>query len=45
MEGVTQTKFGAEPEGKTIQRLTPFGDPPHKHPPKPDTKKMPTVAP
>jgi hypothetical protein len=26
MEGVTETKFGAEPEGKTIQRL-PCGKP------------------
>jgi hypothetical protein len=37
MEGVAETKFGAEPEGKTIQRL------PHlrihliKKPPNPDT--------
>jgi hypothetical protein len=25
MEGVTETKCGAEPEGKTIQRLTHLG--------------------
>jgi hypothetical protein len=36
MEGVTETKFIAETEGKTIQRL-PYGDPFHKQPPNPDT--------
>jgi hypothetical protein len=25
MEGVTETKFGAEPEGTTIQRLSDLG--------------------
>jgi hypothetical protein len=25
MEGVTETKFGAEPEGRTIQRLPHMG--------------------
>jgi hypothetical protein len=37
MEGVTETKFGAETEGTTIQRLPPFGDPSHKQPPNPDS--------
>jgi hypothetical protein len=35
MEGVTETKFGAEVERRTIQRLPPLGDPSHKQPPKP----------
>jgi hypothetical protein len=35
MEGVTETKFGAETEKRTIQRLP--GDPSHIHPPNPDT--------
>jgi hypothetical protein len=29
MEGVTETKFGAETEGKTIQRLPHLGGPSH----------------
>ena len=38
MEGVTETKFRAEMEGKTIQRLPhPGRDPSHKQPPNPDT--------
>jgi hypothetical protein len=37
MEGVTETKFGAEMEGRTIQRLNPTGDSSHKQPPNPDT--------
>jgi hypothetical protein len=37
MEGVTETKFGAETEGQTIQKLPYLGDPSHKQPPKPDT--------
>ena len=36
MEGVSETKFGAETEGMTIQRLPP-GDPSHKQLPNPDT--------
>jgi hypothetical protein len=36
MEGVTETKFRAETEGTTIQRLPPPGDPTHRQPPKPD---------
>jgi hypothetical protein len=35
MEGVTETKFGAKTEGKTIQRLP--GDLSHIQPPNPDT--------
>jgi hypothetical protein len=32
MEGVTETKFGAEPEGLAIQRLPPLGiHPINKH--------------
>jgi hypothetical protein len=30
MEGVTETKFGVETEGNTIQRLSQPGDPSHK---------------
>jgi hypothetical protein len=37
MERVTETKFRAEMEGRTIQRLPPQGDPSHKQPPNPDT--------
>ena len=37
MEGVTETKCGAETEGMTIQRLPHLGNPSHKQPPKPDT--------
>jgi hypothetical protein len=33
---VTETKFGAEMEGRTIQRL-PTWHPSHKQPPNPDT--------
>jgi hypothetical protein len=36
MEGVTETKFRAKPEGTTIQTV-PLGDPAHKQPPNPDT--------
>jgi hypothetical protein len=36
MEGVTETKFRAETEGRTIQR-PPHRDPFHKQPPNPDT--------
>jgi hypothetical protein len=37
MEGVTETKFRAEMEGRTIQRLPHLGNPSHKQPPNPDT--------
>ena len=37
MEGVTETKFGAKAEGKTIQRLSHLGDLSHIQPPNPDT--------
>ena len=37
MEGVTESKFGAEMEERTIQRLPHPGDPSHKQPPNPDT--------
>ena len=38
MEGVTETKFRANTEGKTIQRLPHLGwDPSHIQPPNPDT--------
>ena len=37
MEGVTETKFGAETEGMTIQRLSHLGIHPIKKPPNPDT--------
>jgi hypothetical protein len=36
MEGVTETKFGVETEGRTIQTAPP-GEPSHKHPPNTDT--------
>jgi hypothetical protein len=39
MEGVTEAKFRAEPEGMTIHRLPPLGDPPHKQPPNPVTSR------
>jgi hypothetical protein len=35
-EGVTETKFVAETEGRTIQRLS-YRETIHKHPPNPDT--------
>jgi len=35
--GNTQTKFGAETEGKAIQRLPHLGDPSHMQTPNPDT--------
>jgi hypothetical protein len=34
-EGISETKFGAEAEGRTIQ-ISP-GDPSHNQPPNPDT--------
>ena len=37
MERVTETKFRAEAEVKTIQRLPQPTDPSHKEPPNPDT--------
>jgi hypothetical protein len=37
MEGVTETKFRAEIEGMTIQKLPHLGNPSHKQPPNPDT--------
>ena len=37
MEGVTETKFRAETEGRTIQRNAPPRDSSHKQPPNPDT--------
>jgi hypothetical protein len=37
MEGVTETKCGAETEGMTIQKTAPPGDPSHKQPPNTDT--------
>jgi hypothetical protein len=37
MEGVTETKFRAEDEGTTIQRLPHLGTSSHKQPPNPDT--------
>jgi hypothetical protein len=38
MEGVTETKFGAETKGWTIQTLPPCPpDPSHNQPPNPDT--------
>jgi hypothetical protein len=36
MKGVTETKFGADTEERTIQRL-PTRDPSHIQPPNPDT--------
>jgi hypothetical protein len=44
MEEVKETKFGIEPEGTTIQRLSKLGDPSHKQPPNPNTRQMPTRA-
>jgi hypothetical protein len=37
IEGVTETKFGAEREGRTIQRLPHPGNPSHNQPPNSDT--------
>jgi hypothetical protein len=37
MEGDTKTKYGAETEGKAIQRLPPLRDPSHTQTPNPDT--------
>jgi hypothetical protein len=37
MEGVSETKFGAEMEGRIIQSLPPCWDPSHKQPPDQDT--------
>ena len=37
MEGVTETKFGAETKGWTIQRLPHPGNPSHNQPPNTDT--------
>jgi hypothetical protein len=37
MEGVTETKFRAEMEGRIIQRLPHLGNPSHKEPPNTDT--------
>jgi hypothetical protein len=42
MEGVTESKFRAETEGMTIQRLPPPGDPSHIQAPNPDTLWKPT---
>jgi hypothetical protein len=39
MERVTETKFGAEMKGKTIQTAPP-GDPSHVEPPNPDTNHI-----
>ena len=45
MEGVTETKFRAEPEGTTNHpEAVPLGDPPQKLPPNPVTRQMPTRA-
>jgi hypothetical protein len=44
MEGVTETKFVAEPEGRIIQRMLHLGIHPIKQPPNPDTWQMPTRA-
>jgi hypothetical protein len=45
MEGVRETKFGAETEGLTIQRLPPTPrDPSHKYPPNTALLQMPTRA-
>jgi hypothetical protein len=47
MDGVTETKFRAEPEGMTIQ-TAPLEDPCHKQPPNPETlgrsQKEPDIA-
>jgi hypothetical protein len=37
LEGVTETMFGAEMDGKKIQRLPPTRNPSHKQPTNPDT--------
>ena len=37
MKGITETKFGAEMEGKTIQKLPPPRNPSHKQPANPET--------
>jgi hypothetical protein len=37
MKGVTETKLGAEMEGRTIQRMPPPRDPSHIQPPNSDT--------
>ena len=37
MEGITETKFGAETKGWTIQRLPQLGIHPVNQPPNPDT--------
>jgi hypothetical protein len=37
MEGVTETKFGAETKGWTIQTLAAPGGPSHNQPPNADT--------
>ena len=37
MEGVTETKFGAETKGWTIERLLHLGNPSHNQPPNVDT--------
>jgi hypothetical protein len=37
MEGLAEIKYGAEPEGMTIQRPPPLVDPSHKQLPNPDT--------
>jgi hypothetical protein len=44
MEGVTETKFRAETEGTTIQRLPQPGDPFHKQPPNSVTRQVSTRA-
>jgi hypothetical protein len=33
----TETKYGSETEGKTVQRLPHLGNPSHIQPPNPDT--------
>jgi hypothetical protein len=37
MKGITETKFVAEMEGKTIQKLPPPRNPSHKQPANPET--------
>jgi hypothetical protein len=37
MKGVTETKFGTELKGWTIQRVAPPWDPSHNQPPNADT--------
>jgi hypothetical protein len=45
VEGVTETKFRAEPEGMTIQGLPHLGiHPIKKKTPNPYTRQMPTIA-